>query len=137
MAKLVALVGLVAGFSLYAVGVRHAASPERAIATRPIRVQDDGFVSSEPCRACHPAQYKTWQTSFHRTRPQVATPDTVRSTFDGTIVDAVHGRPMRLERRDRELWAEFDDPDWTGADGRLPARITRRVVMTTGSHHQE
>jgi hypothetical protein len=27
--------------------------------------------------------------------------------------------------------------DWSGADGRLPARIKRQVVMTTGSHHQE
>jgi hypothetical protein len=51
---------------------------------------------------------------------QVATPETVRSNFDNTIVDACHGRPMKLERRGRELWAEFDDPDWTGADGRPP-----------------
>src|SRR5262245_37594727 len=137
MTRLVVLIGLVAGVSLYAFGVRHAAIPEQRIATRPTSVRDDGFVSSEPCRACHPSQYETWRTSFHRTMTQVATPETVRSNFDGTIIDAVHGRPMKLERRARELWAEFDDPDWTGADGHLPARIRRQVVMTTGSHNQE
>ena len=43
---------------------------------------------------------------------------------------------MRLERRGRELWAELDDPDWDG-QGAAPPRITRQVVMTTGSHHQQ
>src|SRR4051812_21180320 len=137
MSRVIALLGLVAGIALYGAGVRTATRPERTIATRPISVSDEGFASSQPCRACHPAQYETWRTSFHRTMTQVASPETVRSDFNGAIVDAVHGRPMRLDRRGRELWAEFDDPDWTGADGHLPARISRQVVMTTGSHNQE
>ena len=43
---------------------------------------------------------------------------------------------MVLERRGSEFWAEFDDPDWDpkGAQSR---RITRQVVMITGSHHQQ
>jgi hypothetical protein len=67
---------------------------------------------------------------------QVATPESARATFDGVTVDGVHGRPMRLERRGRELWAGFDDPD----SSVLPAgrtRVERRVVMITGSHHQQ
>ena len=35
-----------------------------------------------------------------------------------------------------ELWAEFDEPDWDGK-GDAPPRISRRVVMTTGSHQQQ
>ena len=137
MTKVVTLLGLAAGIGLYAAGARQLTLPEQQIASRPISVQEDGFTSSQPCRSCHPSQYETWRTSFHRTMTQVATPETVRSDFDGSVVDDVHGRPMRLDRRGGELWAEFDDPDWSPLRSRLPERITRKVVMTTGSHHQE
>jgi Zn-finger protein len=93
-------------------------------------------VSSRTCKACHPSQYETWFGSFHRTMTQVATPDTARADFDGTRVASVHGRPMLLERRERELWAEFDDPDWGGRGDQRP-RIRRQIVMITGSHHQQ
>lgn len=109
--------------------------PEAEIEHRPIEVAGDGYVSSETCRACHPAQYATWRGSFHRTMTQIATPASVRADFDGVVVDAVAGRPMRLERRGDEFWAEFDDPGWEGAAADRP-RITRQVVMITGSHHQ-
>ena len=67
---------------------------------------------------------------------QVATPESVVADFDDVRVDQVPGRPMRLERRGRELWADLDDPDWDGTVI-APPRITRQVVMTTGSHHQQ
>jgi cytochrome c553 len=41
---------------------------------------------------------------------------------------------MRLERRGREFWAEFEDPD-SIAEPR--PRITRQVVLITGSHQQQ
>ncbi len=67
---------------------------------------------------------------------QVASPETVRADFAGVQVDAVHGRPMRLTRDGGRFFAEFDDPDWDGAEGSAP-RISREVVMITGSHHQQ
>ena len=109
--------------------------PEHEIAHRPIAVEGDGYVSSRTCQACHPSPYETWYDSFHRTMTQVAAPDTVRAEFDGVVVDAVHGAPMRLKRRGDEFWAEFDDPGWDGPPSERP-RITRQVVMITGSHHQ-
>jgi cytochrome c554/c'-like protein len=115
-------------------GVRR--TPERAIPDRPIQIAEDGYASSQPCQACHPGQYATWHASYHRTMTQVATPETVVADFDRARVDAVDGRPMFIERRGRELWAEFDQPDWDGK-GSVPPRISRRVVMTTGSHHQQ
>ena len=132
------VVALIAGAA--ALGVAAAASldriaPETAVENRPIAVSEDGYVSSDTCRACHPSQYATWHGSFHRTMTQVATPESVRADFDGVVVDAVPGRPMRLERRGDEFWAEFDDPGWEG-DPRDRPRITRQVVMITGSHHQ-
>ena len=114
---------------------RDPAVPEASVTHRPIAVSADGYVSSETCQACHPSQYATWYGSFHRTMTQVATPKTVRADFDGVVVDAVPGRPMRLERRGDEFWAEFDDPGWEGLPSERP-RITRQVVLITGSHHQ-
>ena len=109
--------------------------PERDVAARPIQVESEGYVSSTTCQACHPSEYDTWYGSFHRTMTQVATPETVRADFDGVRVEHAHGQPMRLERIGDEFWAEFDDPGWEGPPEARP-RITRQVVMITGSHHQ-
>ena len=110
-------------------------TPEHEVEHRPIAVDGDGYLSSQTCQACHPAQYETWHSSFHRTMTQVATPDSVRADFDDVVVDAVAGTPMRLERRGDEFWAEFDDPGWEGPANERQ-RITRQVVMITGSHYQ-
>lgn len=127
-----------AGLALGAAAVltRAPATPEEQVAGRPIQVRTDGFVSSAACKACHPAQYDSWYGSYHRTMTQVATPQTVLADFDGVRVDDVHGAPMRLERRGDEFWAEFNDPGAEGPERGRP-RITRRVVMITGSHHQQ
>src|SRR5262245_58823027 len=81
---------------------------ESDIGYRPIQAAGDGYVSSNACKACHPAQYETWHRSYHRTMTQVATPQTIRADFDHARVDAVYGKPMQLERRGSDFWAEFD-----------------------------
>ena len=108
---------------------------ESEIDYRPIELVDSDYVSSRTCQACHPSEYNSWYGSFHRTMTQVATPDTVRADFDGVQVENVHGRPMNLEEADGQYWAEFDDPNWDGPVVDRP-RIRRKVVMITGSHHQ-
>ena len=132
-AILILLVSTALGVALVITGSPPA--PESEVVDRPVQMTGDGYVSSDTCRACHPAEYESWHGSYHRTMTQVATPDTVRADFDGVQVDAVHGDPMHLERRGDELWAEFDDPGWEGPDAERP-RIRRRVVLMTGSHHQ-
>jgi hypothetical protein len=119
-----------------AVSSRPAPLPEHTIANRPVTVADDGYTSSQACRACHPNEYATWRGSYHSTMTQVATPASVRANFAGVTVADVHGRPMRLGRDGDRFFAEFDDPDWSG-EGAAPPRITRDVVMITGSHHQQ
>jgi hypothetical protein len=111
--------------------------PEDLITYRPIQVRGDGFVSSQTCKACHPSQYETWHTSYHRTMTQVATPESVQADFNGVDVSDVNGRfAMKLERRGREFWVGLDDPDWDGK-GERPTRIHRQIVMVTGSHYQQ
>jgi len=105
---------------------------------RPSQVHLDGYRSSDGCRACHPSQYASWHGSYHRTMTQLATPQSIATSFDSVVVEAAPGGPMRLEQRGRELWAEFADPDGGGqTPDRPPPRITRQVVMTTGSHNQQ
>jgi hypothetical protein len=115
---------------------REPRAAEGAIAYRPIQVRERGYVSSDACRACHPAQYASWHSSFHRTMTQLPTRETVRADFDNVRVTDVPGNPLALERRGREFWAEFGDPDWAGERGERP-RITRQIVMVTGSHYQQ
>jgi hypothetical protein len=118
------------------VGMREPFSALYQTAGRPIQVAEEGYVSSATCRACHPAQYDSWYASFHRTMTQIATPATVKADFNATRVAGVQGQPMVLERRGDEFWAEFDDPD-RHPFSTAPARVTRQVVMITGSHHQQ
>jgi hypothetical protein len=159
--------------------LREPSLSEDQVANRPIQDTEAEYASSNACRACHPAQYASWRASYHRTMTQVATPETVVANFDAVTVAHVHGRPMTLERRGREFWATFDDPDArvgspesssittasragqmttrsaaaapreagpipeAGASPAAPnqppavSRITRQVVMITGSHHQQ
>jgi hypothetical protein len=106
------------------VRVREARADAQISVNRPWEVRADGFESSQACRACHPSQYASWHASYHRTMTQIATPETVAPSFDNVRVAEVPGEPMQLEVRGRELWARF-------------AATEVRVVMTTGSHHQQ
>jgi hypothetical protein len=130
---------------------------EHEITNRPNQITEGEYTSSSSCRACHPSQYATWHASYHRTMTQVARPETVVADFDNVTIVHVHGRPMTLERRGREFWATFDDPDGVPSGSTIATRsgagnatrsdapssettrprISRQVVMITGSHHQQ
>src|SRR5262245_6620013 len=109
-------------------------------ASAPGAVTEGGFTTSTRCRACHPGEYAAWHRSFHRTMTQLATPEAVLGNFDGVTLES-RGFAHRLQRRGDEFWAEMPDPLWfvdTAPDrAAAPPRIEARVVMTTGSHHQQ
>jgi hypothetical protein len=65
---------------------------------------------------------------------QLATPANIRAPLDGRLLDA--GGHMRLEARGAEVWATLPDPDAIAE--RRPAKdVTRRVILTTGSHREQ
>ena len=131
---------------------RNTASRDRSASTRELVSsaphlgrEDDGFLSSAKCQACHPSQYASWHASFHRTMTQVATPQSVVGNFDGVRLES-RGRTYTLRRRGDEFWARLVDPDWErelrlrGANpdrAADPPMVERRIVMTTGSHHMQ
>jgi len=111
----------------------------------PLQVRSDGYVSSDACRSCHPAEYDSWYGSYHRTMTQIASPEAVKGDFDGVTL-ASRGRSYHLERVGDEFWVDMVDPDWEidyMRDNLDPRRISeaprrrKRIVATTGSHHQQ
>ncbi len=47
-----------------AVSARVVRVDEKDVKSRPIKVEDAGFTSSEACQSCHPDQYATWQRAI-------------------------------------------------------------------------
>lgn len=97
-----------------------------------------GYVSSSACLACHPAEHASFTRTYHRTMTQVASPETVRAPLDGRPLE-LDGRTVRLERRGGEVWATLPDPDVAieRSIGVQPQDVSRRVVLTTGSHREQ
>ena len=104
-------------------------------ANRPIEVPAVGYVGSDVCRRCHDHHYKTWHASYHRTMTQVPTPENVLADFDDVTLQTL-GKTYRLTIEGDSLFAEMDDPDWSSAT-RPPPRVTRQIVLMTGSHHEQ
>ncbi len=101
---------------------------------RPIEKPDFGYVGSDACRSCHPHEYKTWHASYHRTMTQVPKPSNVVADFENVILET-KGKNFHLQQRDGQFWVEMDDTDPLQT---LPApRVTRQIVLMTGSHHEQ
>lgn len=109
---------------------RPAVTPEAEHTNRPTRVNEAGYASSQTCKQCHPGEYGTWFSSYHRTMTQLVEPETVIPAFDREV--EVYGVTYRLERRGDTYWIEMPDP----ADAGAP-RVSKRLIMSTGSHHQQ
>lgn len=112
-----------------------------AEAVRPEIRDDEVYATSRDCQGCHPGAYRSWHDSYHRKMTQAASPESIVADFDDVeltrIVPASRtgDRPRRevyhLSRRGDEYWATLRSP----RPG-VPDRKSR-VVMTTGSHHQQ
>ena len=118
-----------------AVAARRPPVIEAEVADRPARVGAGGYVSSNACEDCHPREYGSWHASFHRTMTQVVTPETVIPALDGAPID-VDGARYTLRRRGDDVTIEMPDPAFRGPPAGAP-RVERRLVMSTGSHHEQ
>ena len=100
-----------------------------------------GYVSSGECQGCHPDAYRAWHDSYHRTMTQLATPDAVLGDFDDVELSVlVPGkRPNAPQRIQRYRLSERDGGFFVTLLGSRPGEPdqTGRIVMTTGSHHQQ
>ncbi len=96
-------------------------------ANRPITAENGNYVTSNSCRACHPGNYASWHTSFHRTMTQVATPATlIPEARDVELSFA--GRQYKLERKDDKIFTS------NRSLGETDYGPPREIVLLTGSH---
>ena len=126
----------------------------------PNKEQTKGYISSDTCRSCHPAEYASWYGTYHRTMTQVAGDDSVMGRFDGSEIDS-RGLKYQIFKKSDQYWAKVPDPEiimktvetgrrindytyqirtndvLTMLDLRSVPRVEKRVVMTTGSHHYQ
>lgn len=117
-----------------AMGLRAPRIAEASIEHRPVEVERNGYVSSDSCKSCHPSEYTSWHNSYHRTMTQVATPETALGDFNDVELEW-QGKSYRLLEQKGELYVELEDPDWKKPGP--PPRVKRRVVLSTGSHHDQ
>src|SRR5262249_4301593 len=101
---------LLAATALTAPALRgHARTHDAEVAERatqlPRTVADGGYVSSDACRACHPAQYATWHETYHRTMTQPASRDAILASFDDVQLTA-NGQAYRLRRTGDDFWVD-------------------------------
>lgn len=101
----------------------------------PLEKPENGYIGSQACLSCHPREHATWYASYHRTMTQQASPAAVVSPFDGTHLRLEHFE-FELQQRGDQFWVRMDDPRWDGQSLR-PPKVDGRIVMTTGSHHQQ
>lgn len=117
-----------------AIALRELPLAEHEVKGRPVAVAEEGFVSSDACQTCHPWQYSTWHDSYHRTMTQVVTAETVLADFDDVTL-TLDGSAYHLTTDGESFWVEMDDPDHDGNGP--PRRVKRRIVLSTGSHHEQ
>ena len=122
-------------FGIFALKQRASVVREKEVEHRPIQDPKEGFVTSQTCRSCHPGEYHSWHSSYHRRMTQVASTESVIGNFDNHSV-TLEGRDYRLTRDGDEFWVELDDLDH---DDKFtpPPRVRRRIELTTGSHHMQ
>jgi predicted CXXCH cytochrome family protein len=114
-------------------GKEDSASSAPLIYGLPKTATSGGYVSSTACQSCHPRQHASWHKTFHRRMTQPAYVDVVLAPFNGEEV-SLGDWTLRMTRRDDQFWVE-QRPISPAAD--TPPVETRRIVMTTGSHHMQ
>jgi predicted CXXCH cytochrome family protein len=105
-----------------------------------------GFVSRTQCQACHPSQHASHARTYHRTMTQAAVPGAVLSPFAGERLED-RGQAFVVRQDQGAFFVDEVIAQHAPEDGALvipPAENgnhqvlrTRRVALTTGSHHTQ
>ena len=94
---------------------------------RPIQSPSAGYVTSNTCRSCHPGNYASWHSSYHRTMTQVATPSALLADVRGLEL-TFNNQQYKVERRGDNFFVR-KRPQGGGDYGK-----PQQVVLLTGSH---
>jgi hypothetical protein len=117
---------IASGTLLTLISLRRSESEAKQPENRPIQSDTGNYVTSNACRACHPGNYASWHTSFHRTMTQVATPQTLLGATGGAEF-SFGGRDYKMEQQGDKLFVR------TRSLGRTYGE-PQQIVLVTGSH---
>lgn len=120
-------IGVAATMIVALVFWRDVTRPAPSPSNRPIVAQEANYVTSNSCRACHPGNYASWHSSFHRTMTQVATPATLIPEAREVALSFA-GRDYKLSRKGDEIFVS------SRSLGESDYGPPRQVVLLTGSH---
>jgi Cytochrome c554 and c-prime len=131
-----------AGFLIY-FGLFPGEAPEKPpgppvvtpIPNRPVVKLTSGYAGSDSCRDCHAHNHATWHASYHRTMTQVPNAENVVADFQSARLE-LEGHSWVLSQKGNDFFVELDDPDWQLAAASAP-RVTKQIVLMTGSHHEQ
>ena len=123
-------------------------SMQKPPSSSPIASKGEGFVTSNACRSCHPAEYSSWHASFHRSMTQRPDLDAVAAPElrqGGRLHVETTGRTVELFTNRDQLWARLPDPGVTSAAPSEAYETSFRtapirdvqVRLLTGSHHHQ
>ncbi len=104
--------------------------------TVPSEGRPGGFVTSNECRECHAAEYKSWHRSYHRTMTQYAVEEAVQADFDNVKLQ-FNDDLFRLEKRSGQFLANVSDTSVTSSGSVVGEETVVPVRMVTGSHHMQ
>lgn len=123
---------LILGVGVWA-AIENSPSPVETVVPAALADRHGGgqWASSRACKACHPSEYETWHRSYHRTMTQVASPAAIVAPWQGSLEK--DGRTYQLRRDGDRFMVEMPAVGTTGEQAE--DRVTRPVVMVTGSHH--
>jgi Doubled CXXCH motif (Paired_CXXCH_1)/Cytochrome c554 and c-prime len=124
--SLVVIAVIASGSVLTLISLRRAQREAHAPENRPVQSAIANYVTSSACRACHPGNYASWHTSFHRTMTQVATPASLLR-FSVQREFSFNGREYKIEREGGKFFVRTRPAGGNYGD-------QRQIVLVTGSH---
>jgi predicted CXXCH cytochrome family protein len=96
-----------------------------------------GYVNSAACKDCHPKQYETWWSSYHRQMTQVMNTNTVKADFNNVAMDSGPAR-FTLHESLNHYWVDIQGIEAIKAaqltNGPPPVPLRLPMQMMTGSH---
>ncbi len=129
-------------------------TPRAPHAAVPTRHQDGGYIGSGACKSCHAAEHASWSGTFHSTMTRVASEESFAPRLPAEL--ALDERSYELSRSERgtvlvagpdvhrmaavlRAVTQRSDVSRASLDRALAdvPRVTREVVMVTGSHHYQ
>jgi hypothetical protein len=121
-----AIAGLIAAALAASIGARRIDADLR----RPLSIKGADYAGSDACGQCHPAHYRSWHRTFHRTMTQPATDAAVLGDFDGSAFE--YGGVQATMRRDPQGRPVMEFAREGGRE-----RWSARVERTVGSRRYQ